>query len=171
MQKVKLPVFIDPLRAAQKRLDYQGVYVSEQLLRLASAVISIDSDVECVLSFAIDQQRLVVLTGSAQMQVTLRCQRCEQPFHYLLQSQYCVSPQLADEQAGQLPDSYEPIDVNEFGEIDLLALVEDEMILSLPVAPMHDPENCEVSVRQMAFGELPEQPVSPFAVLASLKRE
>ncbi len=39
----------------------------------------------------------------------------------------------SDEQAEALPEAYEPIEVNEFGEIDLLAMVEDEIILALPV--------------------------------------
>ncbi|KAA1446822.1 hypothetical protein F1E15_26235, partial [Escherichia coli] len=77
-----------------------------------------------------------------------------------------------DEQVEALPEEYEPIDVNEFGEIDLLAMIEDEIILSLPVVPVHDSEHCEVSEADMVFGELPleaEKP-NPFAVLASLKK-
>ena len=77
------------------------------------------------------------------------------------------------EQAEALPEAYEPIEVNEFGEIDLLAMVEDEIILSLPVVPVHDSEHCEVSEADMVFGELPDeaQKPNPFAVLASLKRK
>ncbi|MFO5458213.1 hypothetical protein ACLBPO_27025, partial [Klebsiella pneumoniae] len=50
---------------------------------------------------------------------------------------------------------------------------EDEIILSLPVVPVHDSEHCEVSDADMVFGELPEeaQKPNPFAVLASLKRK
>lgn len=171
LQKVKLPLTVDPLHAAQKRLDYDGVYTSDQVVRLASAVMHVNSDVACNLSFAIDDQHLVVLSGSAQTQVTLVCQRCGQPFAYAPQVYFCFSPVSDAQQAEQLPAAYDPIDIDEFGEIDLLALVEDEMIISLPVVPVHDPEHCEVSVEQMTFGELPEQPATPFALLASLKRK
>ena len=49
----------------------------------------------------------------------------------------------------------------------------DEIILSLPVVPVHDSEHCEVSEADMVFGELPDeaQKPNPFAVLASLKRK
>ncbi|ETJ31722.1 conserved protein, DUF177 family [Escherichia coli] len=52
-------------------------------------------------------------------------------------------------------------------------MVEDEIILALPVVPVHDSEHCEVSEADMVFGELPEeaQKPNPFAVLASLKRK
>ena len=173
MQKVKLPLTLDPVRTAQKRLDYQGVYTPDQVARVAESVVSVDSDVECAMSFAIDNQRLAVLTGDTRVLVSLECQRCGKAFSHQVHTTYCFSPVRSDEQAEALPDAYEPIEVNEFGEIDLLAMVEDEIILSLPVVPVHDSEHCEVSEADMVFGKLPaeaEKP-NPFAVLASLKRK
>lgn len=173
MQKVKLPLTLDPVRTAQKRLDYQGIYTQDQAERVAESVVSVDSDVECSMSFAIDSQRLAVLTGDATVSVTLECQRCGKTFPHHVHTTYCFSPIANSEQAEALPEAYEPIEVNEFGEIDLLAMVEDEIILSLPVVPVHDSEHCEVSDADMVFGELPEeaQKPNPFAVLASLKRK
>lgn len=174
MQKVKLPLTIDPVRAAQKRLDYQGIYPAGQLKRLAEAVVSVDSDAQCALSFAIDEQKLVVITGTAQVTVTVICQRCGEPFSYPIQAAYQFSPVVSDSQADALPEAYEAVMLNEFGEIDLLALTEDELILALPVVPVHDTEFCHVSDTERVFGELPaeaaEKP-NPFAVLASLKRK
>lgn len=173
MQKVKLPLTLDPVRTAQKRLDYAGVYTRDQAQRVAESVVSVDSDVECAMSFAIDNQRLAVITGDARVTVTLACQRCGQPFSHQVHTTYCFSPVKNDEQAEALPEAYEPIEVNEFGEIDLLAVVEDEIIISLPVVPVHDSEHCEVSEADMVFGKLPaeaEKP-NPFAVLANLKRK
>ena len=173
MQKVKLPLTPDPVRTAQKRLDYEGIYTSDLVERVADSVVSVDSDVECAMSFAIDNQRLAVITGDAKVSVTLACQRCGKPFPHHVHTTYCFSPVRSDEQAEALPEAYEPIEVNEFGEIDLLAMVEDEIILSLPVVPVHDSEHCEVSEADMVFGELPDeaQKPNPFAVLASLKRK
>ncbi|PQQ27655.1 23S rRNA accumulation protein YceD [Photorhabdus hindustanensis] len=172
MQKVKLPLTIDALRAAQKRLDYAGSYSPGQVLRIAESVVSVDNDVDSVLSFQIDNQRLAVVRGHSDVDVTLECQRCGGNFSHHVHITYCFSPVVNDEQAEALPEEYEPIDVNEFGEIDLLAMIEDEIILSLPVVPVHDSEHCEVSEADMVFGELPleaEKP-NPFAVLASLKK-
>ncbi len=77
----------------------------------------------------------------------------------------------SDEQAEALPEAYEPIEVNEFGEIDLAAMVEDEIILALPVVPVHDSEHCEVSEADMVFGELPEeaQKAKPICRISQLK--
>ncbi|MCA7012804.1 23S rRNA accumulation protein YceD [Dickeya dadantii subsp. dieffenbachiae] len=173
MQKVKLPLTLDAVRTAQKRLDYVGVYTAEQVMRVAGSVVSVDSDVNTTLSFNIDSQRLAVIDGQADVTVTLLCQRCGKPFEHQVHATFCFSPVISDEQAEALPEAYEPIEVNEFGEVDLLAMVEDELILSLPIAPVHDSEHCEVSETDMVFGQLPaeaEKP-NPFAVLASLKRK
>jgi Predicted metal-binding, possibly nucleic acid-binding protein len=52
MQKVKLPLTLDPVRTAQKRLDYEGIYSSDQAERIAESVVSVDSDVECSMAAA-----------------------------------------------------------------------------------------------------------------------
>ncbi|AUH00418.1 23S rRNA accumulation protein YceD [Pectobacteriaceae bacterium CE70] len=173
MQKVKLPLTLDAVRTAQKRLDYVGIYTAEQVMRVAESVVSVDSDIEAVLSFSIDNQRLAVINGSADVAVTLLCQRCNKPFKHQVHATFCFSPIINDEQAEALPEVYEPIEVNEFGEVDLLAMIEDEIILSLPIAPVHDSEHCEVSDADMIFGKLPEEAEkpNPFAVLASLKHK
>lgn len=173
MQKVKLPLTIDAVRTAQKRLDYAGVYAPERVTRVAESVVSVESDVEAALSFAIDNQRLAVISGHADVEVTLRCQRCNQPFAHQVHTTFSFSPVVSDEQAEALPEAYEAVYVDEFGEVDLFAMIEDEIILSLPIAPVHDPEHCEVSATEQVFGKLPaeaEKP-NPFSVLASLKHK
>jgi len=172
MQKVKLPLAVDAIRTAQKRLDYSGVYTPGQVTRLAASVVSVDSDVQTSLSFDIDNLRLAVINGQSDVTVTLECQRCGKTFEHQVHATYCFSPVRNDEQAEALPEAYEPIEVDEFGEVDLLAMIEDEIILSLPVVPVHESEHCEVSDADMVFGKLPaevEKP-NPFAVLASLKK-
>lgn len=78
------------------------------------------------------------------------------------------------DQIDELPEIYEPMEVNSFGEISLVGVIEDEFILNLPLIPKHSSEHCEVSVAEQVFGELPEEAAkkpNPFAVLASLKKK
>lgn len=61
-------------------------------------------------------------------------------------------------------------------ELDVLALVEDELILSLPLVPLHADENCSEAwnaLRESSEAqerEVTQQAPSPFAVLARLKQ-
>lgn len=174
MQKVKLPLKTDPVRDAQRRLDYNGYYSINQLSRLTESVNKVLSDAQVTLSFFIDPQKLVVMKGKASVEVELTCQRCGEPFVQLLDAEFTYSPVSSLDRIDELPDIYEPIEFDEFGEIDLLGTIEDELMLCLPIVPMHLSEHCEVSVAEQVFGELPEELAkkpNPFAVLASLKQK
>ncbi|WP_087018149.1 23S rRNA accumulation protein YceD [Thaumasiovibrio subtropicus] len=171
MQKVKLPLTVDPIRAAQKRSDYNGYIVSELLERLNESTQSVNSDVDVTVSFDVDSQKLIVVHGKASVTVTLECQRCNEPFNHHYEVEFHFSPIRNPEQADELPEAYEPIEIDENGEINLLELIEDELIVELPQVAMHDEADCKVSSDNLVFGEIPsadERP-NPFAVLESLK--
>lgn len=56
MQKVKLPLAVDPVKDAQQRIDYDGYYTASQLVRLAESTGKVLSDAQVTLSFYIDPQ-------------------------------------------------------------------------------------------------------------------
>jgi len=108
-----------------------------------------------------DKEFLVV---QLEADVVLGCQRClgdvvcpvESRTRLLLVRE---GDELPDEDLSE--DDFDPIHAHR--NLDVLALVEDELLLSLPLSPMH--EECEVS-----SGEQQDDLVSPFAVLGKLKR-
>lgn len=162
------------MSAATKRLDYQGIYVPKQASRLAACVSSIATDILCKMSFSVDAGGMVVLAGEAETTVALVCQRCDAPFAYRIHIHYHFSPVTDEMQIEKLPAAYEPMEIDEFGEVDLLSLIEDELILALPTVPVHDLAQCNVSEQDRVFGELPEseheKKQNPFAVLAHFGR-
>lgn len=174
MQKVKLPLTTDPVKDAQRRIDLNGVYTANMLTRLAESVNKVLSDAQVSLSFFIDAQKLPVMKGHARVDVELTCQRCGESFIDTLECEFIYSPVRSVSKIDELPEIYEPIELNAFGEIDLLGIVEDELILTLPLVPKHTSEHCEVSIAEQVFGKLPEELAekpNPFAVLANLKKK
>jgi uncharacterized protein len=165
----RLPLTIDPIKAAQKRLDYTGYYPLQAIKRVENP----KSDIACSLSFHYDEQKLCVIAIDAKMTLEQTCQRCFEPFVTEVHVMNKFSPVKSDAQAEALPEHYEPVLMNEFGEVDILALLEDEIILSLPIAPVHDSKHCEVSEADMVFGEIPteNEKTNPFAILVSLKNK
>lgn len=173
MQNAKLPLSIDPIKSAQKRLDYEGIYTVNQLVRLSGAVNSVTTDAKVQLSFDVDVQGLKTISGRAEVEVCLECQRCWEHFPYHCEVEFVYSPIFHSERANDLPEAYEPALVDENGEIDLLQLVEDELILALPQVAMHEEVDCKVNPLSMVYGEISpadERP-NPFAVLKNLKRK
>ena len=171
MQKVKLPIKIDPVRCAVKRLDYEGFFDRAQFVRLAESVIDVIDDVEAKLSFGTDAQGLTTIEGSAQTRVKLECQRCSEHFEHSCDVEFIYTPLSAKVEEDELPDVYEPIELDENGEINLHQLLEDELILNLPIVPMHAEHECRRAGMQMSWGEIApadERP-NPFAALNNLK--
>lgn len=81
MQKVKIPRTVDPAKAAQKRLDFDGIIQVNLFKRLEESVAGVKRDAEVSLSFEIDEQQLVVISGKANIEVDLECQRCNEVSH------------------------------------------------------------------------------------------
>ncbi|MBD0785146.1 23S rRNA accumulation protein YceD [Vibrio sp. Y2-5] len=174
MQKVKIPRTVDPGKAAQKRLDYDGIIQMSLLKRLEESVASVKRDAQVSLSFGLDEQQLVVISGKANIEVDLECQRCNEVFAHECEVEFTYSPITGKKSDEEIPEDYDLVDPNEYGEIDLIQLVEDEFILSLPQVAMHEDADCSVKSDNMVFGDIPEEILeekpNPFDVLKSLKK-
>ena len=173
MQKVKLPISVDPVRAAQKRLELEARIPKELMSRLVESTISVHSDINTSFTFDIDRQKLRIFHGKANVAVELICQRCNAPMIYQCEAEFTYCPVHNEEQENNLPDAYEAIYYDENGEVNLHQVVEDELILTLPQIAKHAIEECQQSEFELTFGEIDEeeQRPNPFEALAQLKRK
>ena len=100
--------------------------------------------------------------------VTLPCQRCLAPVEWPLE----IDRRLRfarDEAAAEALDAELDDDVLALTRtLDLRALVEDELLLALPLVPRH--ERCPEGELPFASEEPAALPSSPFAALAALKK-
>lgn len=110
------------------------------------------------------------LRVEADTAVTLQCQRCLQPMRWPLQARRRIFFVEGEDAAAALDADNEDDVLAMAPALDLQALVEDELLLSLPLVPLHDV--CPEPLPR-AFVE-DDGPVaaaeSPFAALAALKR-
>jgi uncharacterized protein len=75
-------------------------------------------------------------------ELVLPCQRCLGPVRRAIESEADLV--FAEEGAQGLPDGYEPVD-GDPRRLDLAALVEDELLLALPIIPRHgEGERCDL---------------------------
>ncbi|WP_335912176.1 MULTISPECIES: 23S rRNA accumulation protein YceD [Shewanella] len=172
MQTVKIPVSIDPIRAATSRLSYQGVVPGTQLKRLNELCAGDCSDVTVSIECGVDLQGIVYLKGKAVTELTLLCQRCMTLFTTEVTVEFSFSPCRNEAEIDELPDAYDPIEYNEIGEVRLHQLIEDELILAMPLIPTHDIDECHTGSKDVAIGEIEaaqEERPNPFAVLEKLK--
>jgi len=105
---------------------------------------------------------------AAATHVSLECQRCLKPVDVPLQ----ISRQFlfvhGEDAAAQLDADSEDDVLAITRALDLRELIEDELLLAMPIVPRH--ESCPEPLVAAADDEPVEEKPNPFAALATLKR-
>lgn len=168
MSKHALPREVAPLKYADQGRVLSGSIALSQLPRLVDAVEDVhDGDVEAELEFSCDEQRQRLLKGQLKATVSVLCQRCLEPVSLALESSFSLGMVLNDEQARNLPRCYEPLMV-EPEHLDLYDVVEEELLLSLPMFAYH--EHCQTGLGAAKDDAIQKvKKPNPFSVLSVLK--
>jgi uncharacterized protein len=102
----------------------------------------------------------IVLKGKC----NLRCQRCLEEFAYPLEVDSHLKLTSA-EKLEEITDEEDDDVIEASRQLDVLELIEDEVLLSLPFAPKHPEGTCIAPLKDL------QQAANPFAVLAVLKKQ
>ncbi|VVC75924.1 hypothetical protein AQUSIP_12250 [Aquicella siphonis] len=170
MSEKIIPEHIDPFRYAEQSLGLDGTLKIADMQRLSANVLRNDDTVKVHLQFGVDEQRITYLTGHLETTLTLQCQRCMEPFIYEIMSDFVLGIVNTLDEANALPERYEPALASE-GNLALRELIEDEIILNLPIIPRHEPEDCKVKLPLADSGWEQGKGENPFHVLKSLKHK
>ena len=109
-----------------------------------------------------------VVSGELQCEASMICQRCLQPVTVTLKGSIRWGLVFSEREMQSLDQWLDPVLVEE-GQLFLRHAIEDELVLLLPILPMHD--SCDNGWNpDLESGDVSEKK-SPFAVLASLKNE
>lgn len=169
-----LPECVDPLRLAETRQVLKGRVAVTAMPRLISA-LDIPSpargEIDVDLAFSVDGQGVRRVLGSLHAELDATCQRCLQPMILPLHVNIALGIVRALDEAEQLPDEYEPLVLASTTEGQPLAtIIEDELLLALPVAPLHEEAQCTARTTILDANIVedlpPEGKKRPFAVLA-----
>jgi DUF177 domain-containing protein len=164
------PLDVDRLALGETEIDFD-VPLAE-LPRLRSRIAGVGGRVHGSARFARRSGFAVVelvLAGKA----TLQCQRCMRPMEMILDSTTEVALILAEADAAEVPEDLEPVLARE-GRTSIGELVEEELLLALPIVPLHEQlRECAVPASApLLTGEEPEHVTQrPFAGLGDLMRD
>lgn len=171
MSNGPIPPQVDPRKLADRGISLKGVLPASSLPRLCEQFVELPSDVTVQMSFERNEQRLPLIHGLFAVEGKMICQRCLEPVTVPVQGEATYAVVHPDSDIS-VPKA---LDVLEVGEepLDVLALIEDELLLALPIVALHDPSVCQ----QPAGQDEPEPSENgasrsnPFGVLAQLKRD
>lgn len=165
------PVRVDPWRMIASNGAFAGKIPLKSLKRLGSLLANTEGEAGFSMSFARDESRHPVVKLEVQADLVLTCQRCLQPMTLGVKSQAALGLVRGLQEAEQLPEELDPLLLEQEDELlDVAGLVEDELILSVPVAPRHELDCISTSAADPHVAVNKEtKKENPFSVLAALK--
>ena len=136
---------LDPLHEARRGRRIEGELRLEGLERLAGMIVDAASSdpVRIDLRFVTDDEGYDCLVGRVEAEPRVVCQRCMEPMSIGMALDVRLA--VAD-RAGRVPEGYESMSMDH-GRCDLRAIVEDEIMLALPIVAMHDLDDCDIDER------------------------
>lgn len=171
MSEKFIPEHIDPFRYAEQSLHLDGLVRLADMPRLSANLASNEGNAQVELHFGRDEQKIPFLTGTVKAHLHLQCQRCMEPYIYEIMSSFALGVVNTLDEASALPEHYEPALTQE-GHLALRELIEDEIILNLPIIPRHELQDCKVKLPEVnADLEGQGKGENPFHVLKSLKEK
>ena len=170
----KLPEYIDPINSVNHDKHFVGLVNQSRLKRLGELIESSDEDVLVELNFFYDKRlKFPAFIMKLETVLKLQCQRSLEIFDYPVKSE---TKGVFTESLALTTDLPAEIEVFELGEgkISSFNWVEEELLLSVPLAPINaqsslNYENTDLSDDEGAQDLSAGKP-NPFAVLQGLKK-
>ena len=164
-----LPRLIDPRKFAQQGLNLTGKFPVKELSRISQAVLESAAEVDVELDCYVDGERIRTVTGQAKCQLDVTCQRCLESVTVSVSADIHLAIVWDEDAAKNLPKRFDPWIAVE-GPNDLYEVIEDELLLNLPLASYHEHQCVEASA--FSIGEVEEAEAvapNPFQMLEQLK--
>ena len=156
---------IDGLKFAREQQCLHGELEIAALPRLEDELFERSGKVSFTLAGSIDRHGKPVLAVEVRGTLVLRCQRCLGRFDYELARKsrlVLAAPGQRLPEVGEEDPETEAVPAESVG--DIADLIEQEVLLGLPIAPAHAEGSCSTDAAVTT-----DRPASPFAALAKLK--
>ena len=172
MAEEKLPVSFDPVRFAKWGRHLKGNIPLSNMSRVAELATELRGEVWVSLDCSMGEDRVRALRGHIKAIVPMQCQRCMDEVEISVDSLFTLGVVDSEAYAEKLPDEYEPLLIEQDEKLFLQDLIEDELILALPIVAMHPDEECKAGFateEDTNFRQEESQRENPFAMLKDLK--
>lgn len=169
---VTLPESLDAWRMVSARRSFEGTLPITAMTRLCEALASTDGVIEYWLDFGRDSLNTDYVDVRAEVSLSLTCQRTLEPFLLPVAVNTRLGLIRRERDEAALPPDYEPLLVAEDGRLRPAEMIEDELLLMLPLVPVNPDSSLpdQVTGQDEEAGSAAESSENPFAVLRELKK-
>jgi uncharacterized protein len=168
----RLPEVMDAWRMVAARRGFEGTLPLSSMPRLREALCDDEGEARYAVEFDRDALLVPYVELRVQAALPLTCQRSLQRFLQPVQvvQRLALLAEGVDVEAAEagLPEGYEPLLLPADGALRLAELVEDELILAVPVVPVAP--GSEALEQDWPVPDEDAGKANPFAALAALKK-
>jgi DUF177 domain-containing protein len=166
---VILPESVNFLRQVERNRKIEGSYPLVKLNRLSEALLSSDGYVTAKLEFG-HSVGFACLKASASAKLLVKCQRCLKPMETEVTGNFKFALVSSEDEFELLPEEFEPY-LLEGDEQSIIELIEDELLLSLPMVTTHTDACSDFMKKQGKAIQAAKEAAHPFAALKALKED
>lgn len=167
MNSTQLRKNFNPAQLAKQNEEIRGQISLHEFERLNPLLKESGASVDFSLEFMQDDASRTIVRLRVNAECVVECGRCLKPMPYPIVHSVELAVVANDDEAAELPETYEPLLLAE-NSVDLAILIEDELLLNLPVMPSHSEGECSVSIPSRWTSNESERARKPFAVLKKL---
>lgn len=147
---------------------FDGYMPLSSMPRLQHAVRNEAAEVTVEFKFEQGAYGVAQLSGSCSASLEFECQRCLGSCELMVSAVFVLQLAQGDAQMQELPDEVDAL-VLEGEYLNVTEVIEDELLLQLPLVPAHKNTDCNEYLNRADHTDSPAEQDNPFAVLKSLK--
>ena len=169
-----IPSYVDTRKVFQSDGKLTGSISLDRLGRFREVLASSNAEINVELEFSLNRSKQRLITGKVSAKVEVECQRCLEPVQIEFQDNISLALLRKESDIAKLDDSLDPWLVEDH-KLSLAELVEEQLLLAMPIVSTHDDLNCLVRLEyekaqpNASAAEEPANGNNPFAVLKTLK--
>ncbi|MFT5484900.1 MAG: hypothetical protein ACI9GW_003569 [Halieaceae bacterium] len=166
-------MLLDMRKLAARGTVVNGFIAVAELARIKSLLASDRGTVTAHCEFSTDEEGRALLTVRSSVTLDVACQRCLEATQIEVTTDSVLCVVTGEDKIGTLPASMEPLIIAE-DPANLWSVVEDELLLGLPIVSYHEAGACAELVEKYRVGPEPtdeRSTPSPFEVLQQLKSQ
>ncbi len=146
--------------------EFRGRLALSQMPRLSSLVLPDDAPIDVSFEFTRNLYQHPSVKGHIETRLQVECQRCLEPMPLELDFDFDLLIDASDDDVKAFQTDTL---ISDGGYINIVEVIEDELILSLPLISMHEDTSCHQNWRPDELPEPEKATDNPFAALAALK--
>lgn len=167
LMSATLPPVLDAWRMVSARRYFEGELPLAVFTRLKDSLTDSEGECRYHLEFGRDALELPFVEIRVETRLPMLCQRSLERYLQPVSVLQRLGLITDEAQEAALPEGTEPLLLDAGGEVRPIELIEDELILALPVVPIN-PESPELQAAWPGDDDEDAKP-HPFAALAALK--